>query len=188
MFNENQNILRNSGDIYYALYNKLYVVRSQANCMAHVFDVVLNRNPDQVQDALARLKCLSETDYSAPDFMQAKQTTQLQYGDIPAGFRTCKIFEAAGKKVCLGTSYSEKAKLKYIAELIALCREPQEVFNYRTAPSENALRIDSRYRKRRTRCSATICLIKSIEQIKVNLWKGCLKSVSGGILIPSNGP
>ena len=91
--------------------------------MAHVFDVVLNRNPDQVQDALARLKCLSETDYSAPDFMQAKQTTQLQYGDIPVGFRTCKIFEAAGKKVCLGTSYSEKAKLKYIAELIALCRD-----------------------------------------------------------------
>ena len=124
MFNGNRNMPCNSGDIYYVLYNKPYVVQSQANCMAHVFDAVLNRNPDQVQDALARLKCLSETDYSAPNFMRAEQATQLQYGDIPTGFHTCKIFEAAGKKVCLGTSYSEKTKLKYIAELISLCREP----------------------------------------------------------------
>lgn len=156
MFNGNGNIPRNSGDIYYDLYNKPYVVQTQANCMAHVFDVILNKNPDRIQDALSRLKCLSETDYSALNFMQAPKTVQSRHRFIPTGFRICKIFEAAGQKICLGTSYNEKAKLKYIAELIALCGESQEIFSYRTTPNENALRVGDRYHKPRPEPAASL--------------------------------
>ncbi len=149
MSKDNRNMKRNDGDIYYTLYNEPYVVRSQANCMAHVFDVILNKNPDRIQDALLHLKCLSETDYSTLNFIQDGKTAQspYTYNFIPTGFRICKIFSVAGKKIYLGTSYSEKTKLRYITELILLCGESQEIFNYRTVPSQNALCVDSRYLK-----------------------------------------
>ena len=133
--------------IYYALYDKLYMARSQANCMAHVFEEILHNNPHQVTNALFHLKCLSETDYSALHFIQTGKSSLPPYAPIPASFRTCKIFEVKGQKLCLGTSYSEKVKLKYIDELILLCEEPHDIFVYRIGPAKNALCVDARYRQ-----------------------------------------
>lgn len=138
---------RSKTGLYYTLYDEPYVARSQANCMAHVFEKILNKNPHQLINAMSQLKCLSETDYNSLQFIQKDKSSLPPYSPIPSGFRTCKIFEVKGKKVCLGTSYNEKDKLKYIEDLILLCQESRDIFIYRIDPIEHALSVDGRYRQ-----------------------------------------
>lgn len=147
MFKGSGDIQRSGTDLYYALYDEPYVAKSQANCMAHVFEEILNKNPYQIQEAVSQLKCLSETDYSTLQFIQTDKSLLPPYRSIPSGFRTCKIIEVKGKRVCIGTSYSEKAKLKYIEDLILLCEESRDIFIYKISSTKHALRVDDRYRQ-----------------------------------------
>ena len=86
----------NSGrqDIQYQWLDQTYR-STQAEMMYHVFQEMMIRTPGLADWAAEHLGCVSRTDYA-----QAKERGE----PVPSGFRSCRMVEADGRRLCVGSS------------------------------------------------------------------------------------
>lgn len=95
------------GKLRYRLFGKSYA-SSQADMMYLAFEEILLRKPELTDWAVESLHCASQTDFTRPENKEA---------DMPAQFRSCRILQMNGKKICIGSGYNLKAKLDLIDRL-----------------------------------------------------------------------
>lgn len=103
---------RTSG-VSYVIYGKSFT-KKQSEMMFDVFSAVIEKHPGRLDELVSSLNCLSFEDYE-------------QTWDRPVQFRGCKTYTVNGKSYCIGTSYGMADKLKFIAKLLKICGEPEDV-------------------------------------------------------------
>ena len=94
--------------VSYTLFGKKFSAKNQANLMYDIFEKILRKYPEKYSDAL-NIGCISDTDFSKVIIHKS-------------GFNACRTFILDnGKICCIGSSYSMKDKLRYIAQLLLVC-------------------------------------------------------------------
>ena len=116
-----------TGDITFSIYGQEHT-ENQSGMMLTVFQEVLRRHQDAVDELIDRLNCASDVDYE----------DNKNRGDaMPSYFRVCKTFRltSVGKQICIGTAYGYTDKLKLIAKLFAITGEDPAVLEGVELPS-----------------------------------------------------
>ena len=92
---------------------------NQSEMMLNIFEKVISKHPDKLEELSSKLTCMSLVDYD----LQENRMTMKPY------FRARKMFYVVGKKYCVGTSYGLKDKLAQIRKLLNICGEPNNMLS-----------------------------------------------------------
>ena len=96
----------------YVLFGKAFK-GNQSEMMLNIFEKVISKHPDKLEELSSKLTCISFIDFDL----------QENRVEMKSNFRARKMFYSAGKKYCVGTSYSLKDKLVLIRKLFNICGE-----------------------------------------------------------------
>lgn len=107
---------RAGGEITYRVYGATKT-GNQSTLMFDIFEAVLSRHPECLDEAAETLTSVSLTDYSG---------MKRSDPDLPTYFRNCRTFSAGGRICCVGASYGINEKLVQIVKLLSLCGESPE--------------------------------------------------------------
>lgn len=102
------------GQVTYTLFGKTSV-SSQADMMYHIFEQVIARHPDKLDELENSLLSVAKEDYSLVPRLER-----------PSYFRAFRVFRANGTVYSVGTSFGMGEKLKQTARLFAICGENRE--------------------------------------------------------------
>ena len=104
----------------YVLFGKTFK-GNQSEMMSNIFEKVISKHPDKLEELSSKLTCISLVDYD----LQENRESMKPY------FRARKMFYIDGKKYCVGTSYGLKDKLVLIRKLFTICGEPSSELKIR---------------------------------------------------------
>ena len=104
----------------YVLFGKTFK-GNQSEMMSNIFEKVISKHPDKLEELSSKLTCISLVDYD----LQENRESMKPY------FRARKMFYIDGKKYCVGTSYGLKDKLVLIRKLFTVCGEPSSELKIR---------------------------------------------------------
>ena len=104
----------------YVLFGKTFK-GNQSEMMSNIFEKVISKHPDKLEELSSKLTCISLVDYD----LQENRESMKPY------FRAHKMFYIDGKKYCVGTSYGLKDKLVLIRKLFTICGEPSSELKIR---------------------------------------------------------
>lgn len=106
--------------INYKIYDMKYS-NNQSDFMLQVFEQVLKRHLDKIDEVANTFTCASKTDFT----LKGNKTSGWK-----SYFRTCKNFNFGDENtICIGTSYGMVAKLSLIARLLSICNEDANVLD-----------------------------------------------------------
>lgn len=112
---KNQREKRKSyGNYHFILYGKDYEDKNLKALMLTVFEEVINRHTDKLDQILGSLKCMGEGISISRD---AK----------PSVFRAGKVINVNGRNITIGTSLDKRAVFNYIERLLEICGEPKDI-------------------------------------------------------------
>ena len=100
------------GTYYFTLYNVCYKDMLLKDTMQVIFEEVMGRHPDKLEELLSSFSCLEVGDRISKDA-------------VPTVFRSGTVIEINGKRVSIGTSLDSVSVFRYIKRLIELCGEPE---------------------------------------------------------------
>lgn len=89
--------------------------------MSNIFEKVISKHPDKLEELSSKLTCISLVDYD----LQKNRESMKPY------FRARKMFYIDGRKYCVGTSFGLKDKLVLIRKLFNICGEPSSELEIR---------------------------------------------------------
>lgn len=104
----------------YVLFGKTFK-GNQSEMMSNIFEKVISKHPDKLEELSSKLTCISLVDYD----LQENRESMKPY------FRARKMFYIDGKKYFVGTSYGLKDKLVLIRKLFTICGEPSSELKIR---------------------------------------------------------
>lgn len=100
------------GAYCFTLYNVCYKGMLLKDTMQVIFEEVMGRHPDKLEELLSSFSCLEVGDRISKDA-------------VPTVFRSGTVIEINGKRVSIGTSLDSVSVFRYIKRLIELCGEPE---------------------------------------------------------------
>ncbi len=103
--------------IVYKLYGQEYS-GNQADLMYNVFDKVIERHSNKLDEIVKNLNSVSFVDYENKNNVDGNMKTQ---------FRICKTLKANGRSYCVGASLNKNAKFSQISKLLNICGEDPSV-------------------------------------------------------------
>ena len=111
-----------TGDITYTLYGKQYT-DNQANMMLRVFEEVLTRHPEAVDEIFRNpeapaIRCASRINYKLPE---------NKTDDMPSRYLAGNFFDINGG-IFVGTSLNYPEKLRNISQLLSICGEVYSIY------------------------------------------------------------
>lgn len=104
----------------YVLFGKTFK-GNQSEMMLNIFEKVISKHPDKLEELSSKLTCISLVDYD----LQENRESMKPY------FRARKMFYIDGRKYCVGTSFGLKDKLILIRKLFNICGEPSSELEIR---------------------------------------------------------
>ena len=104
----------------YVLFGKTFK-GNQSEMMSNIFEKVISKHPDKLEELSSKLTCISLVDYD----LQKNRESMKPY------FRARKMFYIDGRKYCVGTSFGLKDKLVLIRKLFNICGEPSSELEIR---------------------------------------------------------
>lgn len=99
--------------IIYTLFGQEYS-GNQSDLMFNVFEKVIERHPNKLDEIAENLYSVSLVDY---------EKVENKGNNMKSYFRVCKTFNAGDKKYCVGASLAINDKLYQIAKLLSICGE-----------------------------------------------------------------
>lgn len=103
--------------IKYILYGQEYDGK-QSDLMFNVFDKVIEKHPDKLDEIANSLYSVSFVDY---------EKEENRDNNMKSYFRLCKTFNAGGRNYCVGASLGINDKFNQIAKLLSICGEDYSV-------------------------------------------------------------